>query len=153
MALEAARKQFESDLNITTLEACGIANDSRLARTLACKVLKLEIKLRRARATACKRGDSMSDTRSVAAMRIATIKTKSLAHKKVATQQKQVKNSRTRVKKAVQQERPCTPRTADANRKKIVADTSRNSIKKVDNAMSTAEKWHRFVIEHYKSGH
>ena len=78
------------------------------------------------------------------------LKAKRLAHKKFVTQKKQVKKQE---KKAVQQERPCTPRTADANRKKIVAGTSRSSIKKVDNAMSTAEKWQRLVIEHYQSGH
>ena len=70
------------------------------------------------------------DTRSVAATRMANTRAQKAAHKK----KKQVTNIRTRAKKALQQERPYTPKTADTKLKKIVADMHRSITKKVENA-------------------
>jgi len=103
-------------------------------------------------------------TRSVAATRIANIRAEKIAHKKIIAQKKQATNIRARAKKALQQERPYTPRTEDANLKKIVADMSRSIIKKVDNAdkksdnaTTTAEQWQKqtalLLVEHYNNGH
>ena len=84
--------------------------------------------------TRCKRGSSKihkkPDTRSVAATRMANTRAQKAAHKK----KKQVTNIRTRAKKALQQERPYTPKTADTKLKKIVADMHRSITKKVENA-------------------
>ena len=93
-----------------------------------------KIQKRPARVTRCKRGSSKihkkPDTRSVDAIRMANTRAQKAAHKK----KKQVTNIRTRAKKALQQERPYTPKTADTKLKKIVADMHRSITKRVDNA-------------------
>jgi len=61
---------------------------------------------------------------------MANTRAQKAAHKK----KKQVTNIRTRAKKALQQERPYTPKTADTKLKKIVADMHRSITKRVDNA-------------------
>ncbi len=92
-----------------------------------------KIQKRPARVTRCKRGSSKihkkPDTRSVDAIRMANTRAQKAAHKK----KKQVTNIRTRAKKALQQERPYTPKTADTKLKKIVADMHRSITKRVDN--------------------
>ena len=87
-----------------------------------------------ARVTRCKRGSSKihkkHDTRSVAATRMANTRAQKAAHKK----NKQINNIRTRAKKALQQDRPYRPKTADAKLKKIVTDMHKSITKRVDNA-------------------
>ena len=111
---------------------------------------RMKVQKKRARVTPCKECIRHKKCRRD---QEATIRAEKVSHKKIFAQKKQVKNSSTRGKKALQQERPCTPRTEDANPKKIVADTSRSSIKKVDKDTSTSEKWQLLLVEHYLSGH
>ena len=82
------------------------------------------------------------NTRSAAAIRMANTRAKKVAHKK----KKQVSNVRAQAKKALQQERPYTPKTEDAKLKKIASDVRKfviNADKKSDAATATADRCYK----------